>query len=268
MPAIGVGTFNAANDAFVLRNTATDRHGRHPLSVQCTGLEGGGWRLERRRDGRFRRLRHNNRNLVAEIRGRNGASQSRHVPVRHARLESGCGRLERRRSRRHRHLRSPDLDVVAPPRRFAGVANAGTFQFGAAGGMPVVGDWDGDGRDGIGVLKNGRWQLRQTADAGAADAGVFRFGPIGAMAVAGDWNGDGVDGVGTFNPVTAHWRLRQTATAGRADAGNFIFGRRGRARSWAASPRPLPRRCAGHGRSAALEPRFARPGGAHPAPSP
>lgn len=93
-------------------------------------------------------------------------------------------------------------------------------------GVPVAGDWDGDGKDGIGVVdpKTATWTLRNVASAGVADAGVFKFGTKALAPVVGDWNGDGTDGIGTYNPRTAQWSLRNVASAGSADVGTFLFG--------------------------------------------
>jgi hypothetical protein len=40
----------------------------------------------------------------------------------------------------------------------------------------VVGDWNGDGTDGIGVFNAGQWRLRQTPTGGGAQVN-FDFGP-------------------------------------------------------------------------------------------
>jgi hypothetical protein len=89
-----------------------------------------------------------------------------------------------------------------------------------------VGDWNGDGRDDIGVYvpKTATWSLRLGASAGPANAGTFVFGAKSAIPVAGDWNGDGTDGIGTFVAGKAQWTLRQTPNAGAANAGTFTFG--------------------------------------------
>src|SRR5205085_7089004 len=73
----------------------------------------------------------------------------------------------------------------------AGAADAGTFKFGSKNTLPIVGDWNGDNKDGIGVVnpKTATWSLRQTASAGVPDAGTFVFGPTNSIPVAGDWKG-------------------------------------------------------------------------------
>jgi hypothetical protein len=52
-----------------------------------------------------------------------------------------------------------------------------TFTFGGSGQYPVVGDWNGDGVDGIGTKTTAgtTWSLRQTATAGAATV-TFDYG--------------------------------------------------------------------------------------------
>jgi hypothetical protein len=106
----------------------------------------------------------------------------------------------------------------------SGPADLGTFQFGAP--VPVVGDWNGDGKDDIGSFNRNTatWSLRYGASAGAPDAGVFVFGSAGSLPVVGDWNGDGRDDIGVYVPKTATWSLRFGASAGPANAGTFIFG--------------------------------------------
>ena len=106
----------------------------------------------------------------------------------------------------------------------AGPADVGVFQFGAS--VPVVGDWNGDGRDDIGTFNPATavWSLRYGASAGTPDAGVFVFGKRGTLPVVGDWNGDGRDDIGVYVAKTATWSLRLGASAGPANAGTFVFG--------------------------------------------
>ena len=58
------------------------------------------------------------------------------------------------------------------------------FTFGGGEGIPVVGDWNGDGTDGIGVFNSGHWRLRQTPTGGGAQI-TFDFGPEGIPLVWG-----------------------------------------------------------------------------------
>jgi hypothetical protein len=72
--------------------------------------------------------------------------------------------------------------------------------FGAVGDTPVIGDWDGDGYDDLGV-RRGSWFLLDTNgnrrwDGEDGGDTAFRFGKAKDKPVVGDWNGDGVDDVG------------------------------------------------------------------------
>ena len=77
--------------------------------------------------------------------------------------------------------------------------------------MPVAGDWDGDGSDGIGTYDyaTGTWNLRNTASDGAPDAGTFVFwagANTASYPVVGDWDGNGTDTVGV--EARTMWLLR------------------------------------------------------------
>jgi len=87
-----------------------------------------------------------------------------------------------------------------------------SVQLGLDTDIPVIGDWDGDGKDEIGVFRPSddkglskfylvtrNWtDLRD--EAGAADVCVD-FGPYPTnVPITGDWDGDGCDDIGGFNP--------------------------------------------------------------------
>jgi V8-like Glu-specific endopeptidase len=107
-----------------------------------------------------------------------------------------------------------------------GGADVGSFVYGLPGWIPVVGDWNGDGVDTVGVVDPGteRWYLRNSNSSGGPDAGSFVFGLPGWIPVVGDWNGDGHTGIGAYDPATATWYLRRGDSSGAADAGVFVFG--------------------------------------------
>jgi CubicO group peptidase (beta-lactamase class C family) len=88
------------------------------------------------------------------------------------------------------------------------------FFYGQAGDIPVVGDWDGDGVQSVGIFRQGRFFLKNTNGPGAADV-VFDFGAPGDRPVAGDWNGDGRDTIGVYR--NGVFLLRDTNDAGPAD---------------------------------------------------
>ncbi|MCJ7445708.1 MAG: multicopper oxidase domain-containing protein [Methanotrichaceae archaeon] len=83
-----------------------------------------------------------------------------------------------------------------------------TGQFGLAGDQPVAGDWNGDGKDKIGVLRGGTsWFLDANGDRtwGPGDL-TGTFGVPLDLQVAGDWNGDGKDEIGVLRGGTS-WYL-------------------------------------------------------------
>ena len=75
---------------------------------------------------------------------------------------------------------------------------------GQAGDLPVVGDWNGDGVDDLGVYRAGTFYLDSDGDGtlGPEDAVIPKGGP-GDLPVVGDWDGDGVDEVGVYQPGAA-----------------------------------------------------------------
>ena len=60
-----------------------------------------------------------------------------------------------------------------------------------------MGDWNGDGKDEVGVYDNaGTWALWNSTT-GAAD--IVGFGWANSTPVVGDWNGNGKTEVGIYN---------------------------------------------------------------------
>jgi parallel beta-helix repeat protein len=114
------------------------------------------------------------------------------------------------------------------------------FNYGApkSGMLPVAGDWDGSGRDGIGLYSQATstFYLREStqfqgpSDHGYADI-VFNYGaPHSRMLpVAGDWDGSGQDGIGLYSQATSMFYLREsTHLQGPSDQGfadrSFMYG--------------------------------------------
>ncbi len=98
-----------------------------------------------------------------------------------------------------------------------------TVSFSRLGGrsaQPLVGDWDGDGRDEPGWYRNGRAAL-QMSRGGSTWVTRFTYGQAGDVAVAGDWDRDGDDDLGVFRGGT--WLLRAGLTAGPPTT-TFDFG--------------------------------------------
>ena len=73
------------------------------------------------------------------------------------------------------------------------------------GEIPVVGDWNGDGKMKMGIYLNGTWTLdyngNGTWDGPFVDR-VKSFGDASFKPVVGDWNGDGKTKIGVYNSET------------------------------------------------------------------
>jgi hypothetical protein len=107
-----------------------------------------------------------------------------------------------------------------------------TFSYGSTfasdGDMPVVGDWDGNGSETIGVYRSGtgQWLLRNSNSAGSANI-VATFGSLdpqlGDIPVVGDWDGNGTTTIGIYRRSTGEWFLRNANSTGGAHL-IFPFG--------------------------------------------
>ena len=94
------------------------------------------------------------------------------------------------------------------------------FLFGNPGDQPVVGDWDGDGVDEVGLHRasTGFFYYRNALTTGIADA-EFYFGNPADRFVAGDWGViDGRDTPAVFRPSNTVFYFRHTLTQGNADS--------------------------------------------------
>jgi hypothetical protein len=92
--------------------------------------------------------------------------------------------------------------------------------------LPVVGDWNGDGTDTVGVARvrdDGRiqWLLRNSNTGGAAEISAV-YGRVATdFPVIGDWNDDASDTIGVVRG--AQWLLRNSNTGGAAQV-SFAYG--------------------------------------------
>ena len=76
-----------------------------------------------------------------------------------------------------------------------------TLVFGAPGAIPVVGDWDGDGQDQIGVYYHGEWLLDLNGNGRWDESDLWaKLGSETDLPVVGDWDGDGKDDIGIYGP--------------------------------------------------------------------
>jgi hypothetical protein len=95
-----------------------------------------------------------------------------------------------------------------------------SFVFGNPEDQPVVGDWDGDGVDEVGLHREstGLFYWRNTLTTGIADGEIY-FGDPGDRFVAGDWGVvDGRDTPAVYRPSDRTVYFRHTLTEGIADS--------------------------------------------------
>ena len=86
----------------------------------------------------------------------------------------------------------------------------GVFGVGIPNAIPVVGDWNGDGKTKIGIYADGIWYLDMNSNwqwdgEGTDVRGVFGVGLANAVPVTGDWNGDGKTEIGIYSE--GNWYL-------------------------------------------------------------
>ncbi len=108
-----------------------------------------------------------------------------------------------------------------------GPRNLNYIRDGATDWIPIVGDWDGDGRDGPGFYRRStaEWYLRNEQSQGMSDA-TFHWGSPASnwIALVGDWDANGSDTVGLYEPASARWLLKNTNAVGDHDIG-FEYGK-------------------------------------------
>jgi len=79
------------------------------------------------------------------------------------------------------------------------------FTFGPNGGIPVVGDFSGDGIANIAVFHNGKWYIDLNGNGIWDDEDLLiQMGGPADQPVVGDWDGDGKTDIGIFGPMGAH----------------------------------------------------------------
>ena len=78
-------------------------------------------------------------------------------------------------------------------------------RFGVIGGIPLAGDFDGDGIDEIAMFIDGYWMIDINHNGEWDDADLMaRLGDALDKPVVGDWDGDGKDDIGIYGPMWEH----------------------------------------------------------------
>ncbi|MFB9876984.1 hypothetical protein ACFFMN_03480, partial [Planobispora siamensis] len=69
-----------------------------------------------------------------------------------------------------------------------------SFMYGNPNAVPFVGDWDGDGKDNVGVRMGLTFYQRTSPVTSATETTrPIPYGDAGDLPLVGDWNGDGID---------------------------------------------------------------------------
>lgn len=93
--------------------------------------------------------------------------------------------------------------------------------FGNNNSLPLLGDWNGDGRTDIGTFENGNWRFA-TSTGSSFLADTLPGVNIGnGSPLTGDFNGDGIMDLGVFNQGT--WTLAPGNGTDFTSAGTFSF---------------------------------------------
>jgi hypothetical protein len=102
------------------------------------------------------------------------------------------------------------------------------FQYGQQGDLPVTGDWDGNGKDSVGIFRPGgadsrpSFHLSNGLSSGASDY-AFIAAEATDIPLAGDWNGDGKDTTGFYRPRDGTFHLTDKHEQGPSTYA-FSFG--------------------------------------------
>ena len=86
-----------------------------------------------------------------------------------------------------------------------------TLRFGMLGGIPLAGDFDGDGIDEVAVFKDGYWMIDINRNGTWDETDLLaKLGDEEDRPVVGDWDGDGKDDIGIYGPI---WERDREAIA-------------------------------------------------------
>lgn len=100
------------------------------------------------------------------------------------------------------------------------------FHYGDPGDEPLVGDFDGDGMDTVGLYRpSAKRVFLLNAHRGRKADVAFAYGRAGDRVLMGHWESTGVDTVGAFRPGDRMFHLRD-ANAKDGNDRSILFGRR------------------------------------------
>lgn len=99
-------------------------------------------------------------------------------------------------------------------------------KWGDAGDIPLVCDWNGDGKDDIGLYRPSNAHFYISLGATGWTDHDIHFGNGGDLPVCGNWDGVGSDGIGVYRPSTATYYLSDTILPTRVNY-EFVYGNPG-----------------------------------------
>ncbi|MEA1950817.1 MAG: SdrD B-like domain-containing protein, partial [Planctomycetota bacterium] len=100
------------------------------------------------------------------------------------------------------------------------------YRFGFPGAEPITGDFNGDGRDEVGVFIDGQWFIDLNGNGVWDDGDLWaRLGSEGDLPVTGDWDGDGKTDIGIFGRAWIGDPRAVATEPGLPDSQNATAGR-------------------------------------------
>jgi len=88
------------------------------------------------------------------------------------------------------------------------------FVFGMSGDVPILRDYDGDGKVDVAVYRNGDWYILRSSDGGVTAIG---WGIAGDMPVPADYDGDGKADIAVYR--NGVWFILRSSDAGQTTVG-------------------------------------------------
>lgn len=99
------------------------------------------------------------------------------------------------------HMRSAEWTLSFEQHEESDEVAVKRYIFGVRGGLPVAGDFNGDGVDEIAVFFRGEWFIDLNGNGYWDEEDLWaQLGGEEDFPVTGDWDGDGKDDIGTFGP--------------------------------------------------------------------
>jgi spore coat protein A, manganese oxidase len=86
-------------------------------------------------------------------------------------------------------------------------------QFGATNDVPMLMDYEGDGRANFAVFRGGTWYIAKPTGVPSQNFYALPFGLTGDSPVPADFDGDGRDDLAVFRPSNGIWYVMRSSTS-------------------------------------------------------